>query len=246
MNKLLLWHGWGMHPAVWNDLRAELAQRHGMDAQAQALPGYDQTEAPASYTLDALVDIMLADVTNPVTLCGWSLGALLALHAARRQPQRVARLILISATPSFAQRTDWPHGMPPRMLDEFISAVAHDPAAAQKRFIALSNQNDAHARTISRALMQLLSAVPLPATDVLTAGLALLRDTDLRATVADITQPTLLLHGAHDPLMPAAVAQWLAHALPQAQLTLLPEAAHTPFMSDLRDCASVIAGFTRG
>lgn len=243
MNQLLLWHGWGMHPAVWNGLCGELAQQHGIDAQAQALPGYDQTEAPTSYTLDALVDKMLEHVTSPVTLCGWSLGAMLALHAARRHPQCVARLILISATPCFVQKSEWPHGMPPAAMDDFIAALADDSGATRKRFVALSNQNDVHARTISRAMTQLLSTAPLPATEILAAGLALLRDTDLRTAVADIRQPTLLLHGARDPLMPVAAAQWLTHALPQAQLVLLLESAHTPFMSVPGDCAAAIAGF---
>jgi pimeloyl-[acyl-carrier protein] methyl ester esterase len=245
MKQLLLWHGWGMHPAVWTDLLAELAQL-GIDAQAQALPGYDQTEAPSPYTLDAVVDQMLEHINSPVTLCGWSLGAMLALHAARRYPQRVARLILISATPCFVQKTDWPHGMPTSALDDFIAALADDGVATRKRFVALSNQNDVHARTVSRAMTQALSAAPLPATDVLSDGLALLRDSDLRTTVADITQATLLLHGARDPLMPVAAAQWLAHSLPQAQLTILPESAHTPFMSDPGACAAAISGFIHG
>jgi pimeloyl-[acyl-carrier protein] methyl ester esterase len=81
---------------------------------------------------------------------------------------------------------------------------------------------------------------------VLSDGLALLRDSDLRTTVADITQATLLLHGARDPLMPVAAAQWLAHSLPQAQLTILPESAHTPFMSDPGACAAAISGFIHG
>lgn len=244
MNPLLLWHGWGMHPTVWSSLCAELAQ-HGIATQTPALPGYAQSETVAPYSLDALVDAMLPATNTPYVLCGWSLGALLALHAARRHPQRVARLILIGATPSFVQRADWPHGMPPAVLDEFIAAVAHDPATALKRFMALSNQNDVHARSMARTLTQMLAANPLPTAETLMAGLILLRDSDLRADVADITQPVLLLHGARDPLMPVAAAQWLADALPQAQLDILPEAAHTPFLSDQQHCCASIASFYR-
>ncbi|MFJ7566124.1 alpha/beta fold hydrolase [Herminiimonas sp. NPDC097707] len=244
MNPLHLWHGWGMHPMVWSGLCAELAQ-HDIATQTPALPGYAQSEAVAPYSLDALVDAMLPATSTPLVLCGWSLGALLALHAARRHPQRVARLILIGATPSFVQRADWPHGMPPAVLDEFIAAVAHDPTAALKRFMALSNQNDVHARSMARTLAQILSATALPSAATLTAGLSLLRDSDLRAGIADITQPVLLLHGARDPLMPVAAAQWLADALPQAQLEILPEAAHTPFLSDQQHCCASIASFYR-
>ncbi|CAL61827.1 Carboxylesterase BioH (Biotin synthesis protein BioH) [Herminiimonas arsenicoxydans] len=244
MNPLRLWHGWGMHPAVWSGLCTELAQQD-IATQTPALPGYDQSETVAPYNLDALVDAMLPATNIPYVLCGWSLGALLALHAARRHPQRISRLILIGATPSFVQRADWPHGIPLAVVDEFIAAVAHDPAAALKRFMALSNQNDVHARSMARTLTQMLTANPLPTAETLIAGLTLLRDSDLRAGIADITQPVLLLHGARDPLMPVAAAQWLADALPQAQLDILPEAAHTPFLSDQQHCCASIASFYR-
>ena len=239
MNALILWHGWGMHPAAWGGFASLL------DAQPQTppLPGYAATAAPAPYTLDALVETLLADVTAPVTLCGWSLGAMLALHAAHRHPDKVARLILISATPSFVQRADWPHGMRPQALALFTDGVERDPASALKRFIALFNQNDLNSRRMGRELAHALTTAPLPSGATLVAGLDLLRDTDLRAQVPTIRQPTLLLHGAQDALMPLAAAQWLATTLPQARLEILPDAAHAPFLSDAARCAALVSEF---
>ena len=241
MNQLVLWHGWGMHPAAWDGLAAQLTSQHRITPQAQALPGYAGTEAPAMTTADALVDALLANLSTPITLCGWSLGAMLAMHAAQRHPDKIARLILIGATPSFVQRTDWPHGMTPAALAEFTDAVGSDPKTALKRFIALFNQNDVNGRSIGRALA--LTVAELPPAAILAAGLALLRDTDLRALVPHIGQPTLLLHGAHDPLMPLAGAEWLAAGLPQARLAVLPDAAHAPFLSDPARCAALMADF---
>lgn len=239
MTALLMWHGWGMHPAAWDGFTAQLA----VQPQTPPLPGYAATPAPVPYSLDALVDTLLVEQSAPVTLCGWSLGALLALHAAQRHPDKVARLILIGATPSFVQRPDWPHGMTPQALAEFTEAVARDPASSLKRFIALFNQNDVNSRRLGRELMQALTTAPLPSSDTLVAGLDLLRDTDLRAQAPMIRQPTLLLHGAHDPLMPLAAAQWLAATLPQAQLSVLPDAGHAPFLSDAAQCAALVKEF---
>lgn len=247
MSQLVLWHGWGMHPAAWDGLTAQIRSQHGMqfgtqlNIQAQPLPGYAGTSAPTAYTLDSLVDSMLADVSAPITLCGWSLGAMLALHAARRHPDQIARLILIGATPSFVQRAGWPHGMRRQALAEFSETVENDPSTARKRFIALFNQNDVNARSIVRTLA--LTAAELQPAPILAAGLALLRDTDLRALLPGINQPTLLLHGAHDPLMPLAAAEWIAAALPQVRLEVLPDAAHAPFLSDAARCAALIADF---
>lgn len=240
MSELILWHGWGMHPAAWDGLAAQLASQHGIAPQAQALPGYAGTTAPAIYTPDALVDALLAEVSKPIVLCGWSLGALLALRAAQRQPDKIARLVLIGATPSFVQRAGWPHGMTPQALAEFAETVGSDPQNALKRFIALFNQNDVNGRSIRRALAP--AAAEPPSVAVLAAGLALLRDIDLRA-LPPIGQPTLLLHGARDPLMPLAAAEWLAAALPQARLDVLPSAAHAPFLSDPARCTALIADF---
>ena len=239
MTALLLWHGWGMHPAAWDGFTAQLDR----PSQTPPLPGYATTPAPVPYNLDALVDTLLEGQSAPVTLCGWSLGALLALHAAQRHPDKVARLILIGATPSFVQRADWAHGMTPQALAEFTEAVARDPAASLKRFIALFNQNDVNSRRLGRELAQALATSPLPSAATLVAGLNLLRDTDLRAQVPMIRQPTLLLHGAHDPLMPLASAQWLAAMLPQAQLAVLPDAGHAPFLSDAARCAAWVTEF---
>ena len=240
MNPLVLWHGWGMHPAAWDALAAQLASQHRITSQAQALPGYAGSAAPATYTMDALTDVLLADVSEPITLCGWSLGAMLALHAAQRHPDKIARLILISATPSFVQRPNWPHGMTPKALAEFAATVETDPKTALKRFIALFNQGDVNSRSIGRALAQAVNIDDLPPAAILAAGLVLLRDTDLLPRIA---QPTLLLHGAHDPLMPLAAAEWLAAALPQARLEVLQDAAHAPFLSDPARCAALIADF---
>jgi pimeloyl-[acyl-carrier protein] methyl ester esterase len=245
MSELLLWHGWGMPPAAWDGLTAALEGR--CQLRAQALPGYAGSKAPKPYTLENLVDALLEPVTTPVTLCGWSLGAQLAMLAAVRHPAKVERLILIGATPSFVQRPNWPHGMTPPALAEFAAAVASEPQAALKRFIALFNQNDVNARLIGRELGRVLgnsvASAALPSAAVLDAGLALLGDTDLRPLAPSISQPTLLIHGAHDPLMPLAAAQWLAATLPQAQLAIMADAAHAPFLSDTARCAALIADF---
>jgi pimeloyl-[acyl-carrier protein] methyl ester esterase len=241
MSDVVFWHGWGMQPSVWNNVIALLDKmREGESLlRAQPLPGYDGTAAPEPYTAEALVDAMLAELPGPVALCGWSLGAMLALLAAQRHPDKVKRLILIGATPSFVRREGWPCAMETGMLAEFAAAVALDPQTARRRFIALFNQNDSNARHIGRAL----APAETPSAAVLDSGLALLGEIDLRGIIQTIVQPTLLIHGEHDPLMPLAAAQWLAETMPHARLEVLSNAAHAPFISDPARCAALISEF---
>jgi pimeloyl-[acyl-carrier protein] methyl ester esterase len=137
---------------------------------------------------------------------------------------------LIGATPRFVQAPDWPCAQPPEMLEGFTAAVAACPHAALRRFAALMNQGDDHARNITRQLNDLLRE-RIPDAATLTAGLAELRDTDLRKSVVAVRPPTLLVHGQHDPLMPLAAAQWLVDHMPNARLEVLAGAAHAPFLS---------------
>lgn len=234
MNDLVFWYGWGMRSAAWHSLAHHL-QGH-CTLHLPPLPGYDDTPAPSPYSAEAVVDAMLAQHNTPITLCGWSLGAVLALLAAYRHPDKVRRLVLFSATPSFVQRDDWTHAITPAMLAEFAVGISANAEFALKQFITLFNHNDAQARSNVREL----SDFNLPPQAVLDGGLALLRDLDLRDLAPQITQPALLIHGARDPLMPLAAAEWLAAAMPNARLDISPNAAHAPFISDPVHCAGLI------
>jgi pimeloyl-[acyl-carrier protein] methyl ester esterase len=176
-------------------------------------------------------------------LCGWSLGALLAMRAALLAPERVGRLILVGGTPSFTQRDDWTTAQPASLLQDFAAAVANDSRTTLQRFVALFNQGDSKARPIGREIARNVLSSPPPATATLLAGLDWLRDVDLRDRVAEITCPVLLIHGEHDPLMPLPAARWLADKLPQARLDVFPGAAHAPFLNDTERFARLVGGF---
>lgn len=190
--------------------------------------------APADFVDTAAA--IAAALPPGCTLCGWSLGAQLALQAALLSPplapQRIARLILCGATPSFVERDGWPHAQPPALLDSFDAALCQDAAATLKRFIALFNQGDCQARAITRTLSHNVAARGLADEAALARGIDWLRRVDLRTQLSAIAQPTLVIHGEADPLMPLAAAHWLAGALPNARLEVFAGAAHAPFLSD--------------
>jgi pimeloyl-[acyl-carrier protein] methyl ester esterase len=115
------------------------------------------------------------------------------------------------------------------VFEDFTRALADDPPAALRRFIALQAHGDAAARTIIRELRRQCCAMPPPV--ALGAGLNLLRETDLRVQLDSIGQPTLIMHGAHDAVTPPAAGAWLAQTLSNVRSTLMPGAAHAPFLS---------------
>lgn len=231
MSELVLVHGWGFGPGVWQPLLDALTSlgRHGR-VRTVALPGY----GTPGFDPAALPD--------GATVCGWSLGGMLALSWARQWPDKVARLVLVGTTPRFLAAPGWADAQPPELLEGFAASLAADPAATLRRFAALANQGDEQARPVTRQLTRLLEA-GLPAPAALAAGLDQLRDTDLRAAVPAIAQPTLVIHGERDPLMPLAAGRWLAEHLPAARLAIIPGSAHAPFLSRPEEFAARLTEF---
>ena len=242
---LTLVHGWGMHHGIWSPCLDAL--RVVANVRLADLPGYggtpDVNGAFADTARSLVAPIGETETGDRVTLCGWSLGALLAMQAALLEPERVEKLILVAATPRFTQQAEWNEAQPASLLDDFAAAVADDRDATLQRFAALFNQGDSHARAIRREIAHHVLSSPTPATATLLAGLDWLRDIDLRSQVVDISCPVLLIHGEHDPLMPVATARWLAAKLPRARLEFFPDAAHAPFLNDPKRFAHLVGDF---
>lgn len=236
---LALLHGWGLGSRVWQGVADTLAQR--CRVHLVSLPGYDGSAddgADFRATVTQLIDTLPAGTT----LCGWSLGGMLAMAAATQAPRHFSRLALVGSTPAFLQRGGWAAAQPPALLDGFVAAVATDATKTLSRFVMLFAQGDAAARQVARALTPLL-ANALPSSGVLLRGLGWLRDIDLRDTLPALALPTLIVHGESDPLMPFAAAQAMAAALPQARLEGFAGTAHAPFVSDPTRFVALLAGF---
>ena len=213
MREIVLLAGWGFDSRVWQPVADRLAGDFRIS--------YDLHAAPAG-----------------AIVCGWSLGAMRAMQ----KSAAAGRLILVGATPRFVQAPDWACAQPPEMLDSFAAAVAADPQAALRRFAALMNQGDTQARDITRQMNGLLRE-RIPDANTLAAGLAELRDTDLRKSAVAVRHPALLIHGEHDPLMPLAAAEWLVSNMPDARLEIFTGAAHAPFLSQPDHFADLIRTF---
>lgn len=229
---LALIHGWGLSARVWEPLVEPLAAHfrvHVVD-----LPGYGDSANPHGEwnvaSLAAIADATMAALPERVTLCGWSLGAHVAVSALARHASRVERLALCAATPCFVHKADWPHGVAPSLLTGFASMLRLSPQTVVGRFATMINQNDQGGRTLARLAAQ-MAAGDLPDEDALQGGLRVLGEFDWRPLQAKIPRPVLLVHGDLDPLMPLAGAQAMERAIPGARLEVFSGSAHTPFLS---------------
>lgn len=239
--EVVLLHGWAMHGGVWRDLAQRLCGRarlHLID-----LPGHGFSAACEDYALDALAQRVLAAAPPRAVWLGWSLGGMLAVRIAALVPERVERLILIASSPCFAQRPDWRAAVEPAVLRAFAAQLQSDPAGTVQRFVALQAVGADDARSQVKRLRQILAQRPVPDVAALRAGMDILRDADMRSEYARLTLPIRLVYGGRDTLVPPAAARWAAQALPGAELHLVDEAAHAPFLSHAEKVAGIVGDF---
>jgi pimeloyl-ACP methyl ester carboxylesterase len=219
---LVLLPGMGCAPALWSRLD---------------LDGEPVTPVLQEPSLDAEVDRLLGLLPERFALAGLSLGAVVAMAVARRAPERVSRLCLLSTNPygpTTAQQTAW---------------------SEQRRLLVAGS-----ARELQRALLPSLLSPTVreqrPDLVELTLGMAdelgadrYDRQLRLQATRVDerpglarLTCPTLVLAARQDRLCSVDRHQEIADLVPQAELAVLEDCAH---LSPLEQPAEVSAHLRR-
>lgn len=241
---IALVHGWGMNARVFDTFVAALGA--DFDVELFNLPGHGGRAALADNALASWAADLAQTLPDGAIVLGWSLGGQVAMRAALDFPHKITRLVLLASTAKFVAAEDWPHGMAAVDLDNFAAALRQDPATTLLRFLSLQTRGMANQKSVLQSLRASLHATPPPTAQALEAGLAILRDADLRAELGDLQQPVLIMQGALDTLTPRAAGAWLAAQLPAATWVELPRAGHAPQLSHSDDVCKALAEFLNG
>jgi pimeloyl-[acyl-carrier protein] methyl ester esterase len=244
---LVLLHGWSLNLRVWDGLVRELTPRFRVIAID--LPGHGRSDWDPRATTPAAqawrVHETVASLTERYTLLGWSLGGQLALDLAAALPAGIERLALIATTPKFLKSSNWRCGTPRPLLARLVHRLHSEGERAVSDFLALLVRGSAPgtaARVLSK-LRQALRAHGAACPEALSAGLARLRDGDLRPALPKVRVPALVLAGQRDRIIRPAAVRALARALPQARYVEVAGAAHAPFLSHPVQFVRQLSGF---
>lgn len=250
---LLLIHGWGMHGGLWGELIPRLAENfqvitvdlpgHGLSRDCGLDANNVRINSHLRLDIDAFVDVLAAQFSEPLHVCGWSLGGQIALRWAARFPLQIQKLILLASTPCFVQQSAWDCAMSAETLVGFAEALQQDYALTLRRFLALQVRGSDNEKALLLRLRQALFSRGEPNQAILQRGLGILRDCDLRADLPKMLTPTLVMGGERDTLTPPQASAFLAQQLPHARLELIRGAAHAPFLSHPDAVAKHITSF---
>jgi 3-oxoadipate enol-lactonase len=241
---VVLLHGFPLSAEMW---RPQLeAVPHGWMLVAPDFPGFgpgarDARGVPgAASSVDDLADAVLALLRHlgieQAAIGGLSMGGYITFALYRKAPQRFRAMILADtrseadspearAARESLQTAVRAHGTTAAveaMLPKLLGAEAlAGPVGAKTREIALENDPE----TIVAALDALKSRP------------------DSTPILPTITCPTLVIVGRDDQLTPVALSEAMARQIPQATLTIIPDAAHLSSMEQPKAFGAALWSF---
>jgi pimeloyl-ACP methyl ester carboxylesterase len=161
---------------------------------------------------------------------GFSLGGMVAQQMARDRPLSVRRMILVGTAPRGGE--DIMRLEKPTLARHLADPTLKGYAVLQKIFFAPTASSQAAGRRFIERLAQRKEDVdPASGPDVAAAQIAAFREWEQSAgtrfgDLKDIHQPTLVVNGFHDEMIPVSNSYRLAENLPNAVLLAYPDSGH--------------------
>ena len=246
---LLLVHGFLVHSATWSGVMPALAGRFRV--LAPDLPGFGDSDLPpegsASFAKMAAFLNRFCEVLGVETaiVVGHSMGGAISMVACSMYPHRFVKGVFMDAAAFpfkaplkgriakvpiiggiiFKHLYGW--GM---FQQYFRNDVFHDPA-----------------RIDMDRLRDFFRAFELPGRKAYMHGILspLTDGTEVAPHVAKVKQPTLVIWGAHDTLVPIAIGHRLEREIPGARLEIVKGSGHPPQEECPEETARIILDFLK-
>lgn len=231
---LVILHGAG-GGLGWLPFHELMARRFTMLAPVH--PGFGASDDPVWLEgVDDLVlfylDFLDALGLKRVHLLGTSLGGWIAAELAVSHQDRLKSLILVDAAGIHVPGAEMADLF---MMDPLTRAktVYHNPAVLAEVLAVQPTPEMLQVELRHRVTVAKLAWDPY------------FYNPKLQRRLGRISVPTLILWGRHDRLIPSAVGQAYAEAIPGSRLVLIEEAGHAPLREAPEACAQAITEFLR-
>jgi sigma-B regulation protein RsbQ len=243
---VLLAHGFGCDQNLWRLVVPSLAERCRVvlfdhvgagrsDVSAWDAERYSSLDTYADDVLTICRELDLRDVV----LVGHSVSAMIAVLAANREPERFAKLVLLTPSPCYVDDGDYRGGFSREDVDELLESLEsnylgwsavmapvimdnHDrPELGEELTNSFCRTDPEMARVFARATFL----------------------SDDRADLAQVSVPTLVLQCARDAIAPREVGQFVHEQIPGSRLVTLDAVGHCPQLSDPQITAGAVMAF---
>lgn len=217
---VLLGPSLGTTLGLWDHLAANLADDFTVVRFDTRGHGGSPVPLGPYSTADLIADVIaLADELGLARFAyvGISLGGAVGQVLALEHPERVSSLVLCSTGPVFGEPSTW-RDRAAQVRSEGLEVLVQP--TAQRWF---TDQFRAEQPGAVEQVMSMFRATPAEGYAGCCEALSVYNVTDRLGSIAT---PTRVVAGAEDPGTPPSVGELLASSIPDADLVVLPDAAH--------------------
>ena len=241
---VLLVHGYGSSSASYAPVMDALA-RH-LRVLAIDLPGFGKSDRrEGDYSPDALADV-LADVLTQkgvqrAHVVGHSWGSSVVLAFARRHPERLDKLVIISGWVYDEQLLPVMRWARVPGLGEALYGAFYANAIGERLYLNFVDPSLVTQKVVEEVEKQMALEGAVAA--ALAAARGMHRFAETEGEYRTIKNPTLLLWGRDDRVARLAFGERLARELPHAELVVLPRCGHIPMWECTGETAAALTDF---
>nr|WP_233225496.1 alpha/beta hydrolase [Amycolatopsis sp. CA-126428] len=246
---VLLAHGFGCDQNLWRLVVPELARRYRVVLFDHTGAGRSDLAAwtPERYgSLDGYADDVLAichelDLRD-VVLVGHSVSAMIAVLAANREPERFAKLVLLTPSPCYLDEDGYRGGFSREDIDELLASLESNYLGWSATMAPVIMGNPDRPELGEELTNSFCRTDPAIARSF--ARVTFLSDN--RADLAKVAVPTLVLECSNDAIAPPEVGRFTHEQITGSTLVTLAATGHCPQLSAPGATAAAITAFVGG
>ncbi len=245
---VMLAHGFGCDQNMWRLVLPSLAERFrvvlfdyvGSGRSDPSTWDARRYSSLGGYAED-VVEICAALELTDVVFVGHSVSAMVGVLAARRAPERFAKLVMIAPSPCYIDdpAAGYTGGFSAEDIDELLESLDSNYLGWSAAMAPVIMGNPERPE-LGEELTNSFCATD-PAMAAVFARTTFLSDS--RADLASVTVPTLVLECAHDVIAPREVGAYVHAAVPGSRLVTLAATGHCPQLSAPEATGQQIAAF---
>lgn len=172
--------------------------------------------------IEEIASNLLSKLPAKFALAGHSFGGMVAMEIARRAPERLTRLALMSVTP-LPESPDFAAMREPRIVGARSGRLAEVMAEEVPASALAPGSGRSRVQALIRAMAESLGSEAFYC-----QTRAIQRRRDHQSTLRKLKLPILILCGAHDTIYPVKRHEFLSELIPFAQLRVIETAGHLP------------------
>ncbi|MEV0675383.1 alpha/beta hydrolase [Actinosynnema sp. NPDC050436] len=243
---LLLAHGFGCDQHLWRLVVPALAERFRVvlfdhvgcgrsDASTWSAQRYSALDAYAEDVLEICAELDLRDVV----LVGHSVSAMIAVLAANREPDRFAKLVLLTPSPCYLDDGDYRGGFSRADIDELLESLDSNYLgwSATMAPVIMGNPDRPE---LGGELTESFCRTDPEVARVFAEATFL---SDNRADLPEVSVPTLVVQTAQDAIASQEVGRFVHDRIAGSELVTLDATGHCPQLSAPEATAAAILAF---